>query len=283
MVISFSTGAADGIRVLAIALVYCICHNRAVVKPATPFRNISVVLVDTHSGANIGAAARAMKNMGLRRLKLVNPCDYEGQECRALARKAIELVRAAEIYSSLDAALAEENLVIGTTSTRERKEKQPVYTPREVAPEIWEYAQDKRVALVFGPERRGLTEAQLAGCQYLVSIPAHPGFPVLNLAHSVTVMAYEIFNATVADTRSKPELASHQERQQMYAHMEQVLVDIGFLSSQTPDHIMGAIRRFLGRAQLSSRDVQIIRGIMGQMEWYVQQGHRLPPDKVKKP
>ena len=254
-----------------------------VVKTTTPLHNVSVVLVNTHSGGNIGATARAMKNMGLRRLKLVNPSHHMGQECLTIAGKAIDVLSAAQVYSSLDEALAEENVVIGATSTRRRRGTQTVYTPRELGPRVREYARSERVACLFGPERRGLSEAQLASCQYVVSIPADPDFPVLNLSHSVVVVCYEIFTATAARSKPSPDLASDRERREMYSHMERVLVEIGFLSSESPEHIMQAIRRFLGRAHLAPRDVQIIRGIMSQMEWYVRQGHQLPPDKVRKP
>ena len=117
----------------------------------------------------------------------------------------------------------------------------------------------------------------------MVSIPADPNFPVLNLSHSIIIFCYEIFSATLVGSKPVPELASDLERNEMYSHIEQVLVDIGFLSSKSPEHIMQAIRRFLGRAELAPRDVHIIRGVMSQMEWYVQQGQKLQPDQIIKP
>ncbi|MDA2926349.1 RNA methyltransferase [Acidobacteria bacterium AH-259-G07] len=252
-------------------------------EPQIPLSNISVVLVETHRGGNIGAAARAMKNMGLARLKLVCPREHITEECRMMAGKAIDLVTEARVYSSLDEAVAEENMVIGTTSGRERKRKQRVHTPREIAPLVSKYAKSQRVALVFGPERRGLTDAQLARCQYLLSVPANPDYPVLNLAQTVMVLAYEIFNVADAQPKRSFKLASDETRERMFRQMERVLIDIGFLSSQNPGHIMRSIRRFLGRAHLTPRDVRIVRGIMSQMEWYVEKGHKLPAKKVRKP
>lgn len=245
--------------------------------------NISVVLVDTHSSGNIGATARAIKNMGLKRLKLVNPSNPFSLESRTIASKAIDILESAQVYASLNEALAEENIVVGTTSTRRRRGRQPIYTPQEISLKIREYAQDRRVACLFGPERRGLSESQLSRCQYVVSIPADPNFPVLNLSHSIIIFCYEIFRAALVDSKPVPELASDLERHAMYSHIEQVLVEIGFLSSESPEHIMQAIRRFLGRAELAPRDVQIIRGVMSQMEWYVQQGQKLQPDQIIKP
>ena len=157
-----------------------------------------------------------------------------------------------------------------------------MHTPREIAPLIQEQAGFQRVALVFGPERRGLSDSQLARCQYLVSVPSNPDYSVLNLAQAVMVLAYEIFISTQGAGGEALELASDQEREQMFRRVEEVLVQIGFLSSQNPEHIMRSIRRFLGRADLTPRDVKILRGIMSQMQWYAQEGHKLPGEKIQK-
>ena len=249
----------------------------------TPFsKNISVVLVGTRKGGNIGAVARAMKNMGLERLKLVAPRERITEECRMMAGKAIDLVDSAEDYSSLDDAVARDHLIVGTTSLRKRERNQSIYTPREIAPLIREQAGSQRVALVFGPERRGLSDNQLARCQYLVSVPSNPDYSVLNLAQAVMVLAYEIFISTQGAEGEALELASDQEREQMFRRVEEVLVQIGFLSSQNPEHIMRSIRRFLGRADLTPRDVKILCGIMSQMQWYAKEGHKLSGEKIKK-
>ncbi|MDA2933819.1 RNA methyltransferase [Acidobacteria bacterium AH-259-D05] len=253
------------------------------VEPNSPLGNISIVLVETRKGGNIGAVARAMKNMGLRHLKLVRPCELESEECQKMAGKAIDLVTSAGVYPTLDEAVSQENLVIGTTSGRKRRKNQPIYSPREVASLVWNYGKSQRVALVFGPERRGLSDAQLARCQYLVSIPASPEYPVLNVAQAVMVLAYEIFIGSPTECDDILQLASHEERERMFETMEKVLVQVGFLSSQNPDHIMRSIRRFLGRADLTPRDVRIIRGMMSQMGWFIEKGHKLPLEKVQKP
>ena len=185
-----------------------------------------------------------------------------------MAGKAIELVTSAPIYSSLDEALTEENVVIGTTSAREREAKQRIHTPREIAALLRKYGESQRVALVFGPERSGLTDPQLARCQYLVSIPSNLDHPVLNLSQAVLVLAYEILTAGPVSSDGNLQVASDEEREQMFSDMQQVLLDIGFLNPHNPSHIMRSIRRFLGRADLTPRDVQILRGIMTQMKWY---------------
>jgi tRNA/rRNA methyltransferase len=241
------------------------------IKTKNSLNHISVVLVEPREGGNIGSTARAMKNMGLQHLKLVNPLESINEQCRRMAGKAIELVCAAPIYSSVDEALTEENVVIGTTSSREREAKQRIHTPREIAALIRKYGESQRVALVFGPERSGLTDTQLARCQYLVSIPSSLDYPVLNLSQAVLVLAYEILTAGPISSDGNLQVASDEEREQMFSHMQQVLLDIGFLNPDNPSHIMRSIRRFLGRADLTPRDVQILRGIMTQMKWYVSQ------------
>jgi tRNA/rRNA methyltransferase len=245
--------------------------------------NVSVVLVATQQPGNIGSAARAMYNMGLRRLKLVNPANRLNQECQKMAGKAIDLVLEASLHESLSEAVADDHLVVGTSSARDRKSRQKVHTPREIAPLLAEQASLHRIALVFGPERGGLTEEQLSLCQYLVSIPADIDYPVLNLAQAVLILTYELF---LASPLSRPgedlQLTSQEQREEMFCHIERVLLAIGFLSSENPGHIMRSIRRFLGKAELTDRDVRIVRGIMAQMEWYAREGHRLPPDKVRK-
>ena len=244
--------------------------------------NLSVVLVETRQAGNIGSAARAIKNMGLRNLKLVKPPLLTGKECLKMAGRACDLIAAARVYRSFDEAVGEENILVGTTSTRDRKPRQRFYTPREVAPLVCEYAQSARVALLFGPENRGLTDSQLAQCQCLVLIPGNPEHPVLNVAQSVMILAYEIFNLKKGQLNRHLRLASYEQREQMFAHIQRVLLEIGFLHGRNPHAIMRVIRRFLGRADLTGRDIQIIRGIMSHMEWYAQEGHTLPAKQVRK-
>ena len=252
--------------------------------PNTSFlENISIVLIRPRYAGNVGSAARAMKNMGLRRLKMVQPREILGPECARMARHAMHLVSDAKIYETLDEALRHEQIVVGTTSGRDRRVRQRIHTARQIAPLICHFAASQKVSLLLGPERSGLSEAQLACCQYLISIPAHPDYPVLNLAQSVLVLGYEIFNAwSDSEGRNLP-LASHREREQMYEHAREVLTEIGFLSRSNPDHIMRSIRRFLGAAELTSRDVRILRGIFSQTAWYIETGRHLVSDQVMKP
>jgi tRNA/rRNA methyltransferase len=214
-------------------------------KEETFLRNISVLLVRTRQPGNIGAAARAMQNMGLGRLKLVDPVDLENAEVSRMAVGAFDLVEKASVFSTFDEAVAEENVIVGTTSVRGRRQRSKIYTVGNMARIIRDYAQAQRVCLVFGPERGGLTEAQLARCQYLASIPASLIFPTLNVAQSVLVLAYEIYKLVETKVGETVDLVSQAEREDMYQHMEKTLVEIGFLSQSNPGHIMRSIRRFL--------------------------------------
>lgn len=237
--------------------------------------NISVVLVETRQPGNIGSAARAMKNMGLTRLKLVKPAQPINDECRNMAAGAFEIVQGARTYSDLDEALSQENLVIGTSSERDRRRRQPVHSPREIAPLLRRAALTQRVALLFGPERSGLRDADLARCQHLVSIPASDAHPVLNLAQAVMVLAYEIHLAHLPESiealSETDQPATQEEREGMLEHVEAVLDRIGFFSSGNEAHMMKSIRRILS-APLSCRDVRIVRGIMSRIEWVAAQG-----------
>lgn len=246
-------------------------------------RRLSVVLVRTRSPGNIGSAARALVNMGLCRLKLVRPVAEWKAEAVKLASGALERMDPIEVHTSFDESVAGAQVLVGTTSGRERRTHHPVYTPRQIAPLLKRHARTQEVAMLFGPENRGLTDRQLARCRYLVTVPSNDAFPVLNLAQAVLVLAYEINTCEDADREVEPGLVTHAQRERLFRHMERVLIRIGFLSSSNPDHVMKAIRRFLGRADLSERDLRILRGIFSQVDWYARRGNRLDPEQVRKP
>ena len=245
--------------------------------------HITIILVETRSGGNIGSTARAMQNMGLSRLKLVRPREHLTPDAFKMATRAVHLVEQAKVYETFDQAVAEEQLLVGTTSARERSTYQSFYSPKQIAPIVREYAETQKVALIFGPENRGLSDAQLARCQHLVVVPSHGENPVLNVAQTVLLMAYEVYAQNPVKRTSPPVLVSQGQRDEMFKHIEQVLIQIGFLSFSSPGPIMKSIRRFLSKAELSARDVKIVRGIMSQVEWYSQQGHKLSPKRIQKP
>jgi tRNA/rRNA methyltransferase len=242
----------------------------------TPPQNIAIVLIRPQFAGNIGSVCRAMKNMGLSRLILVAPeQDPLSPEGRMMAVSAIDLLEKAEIYSSQEEALASFRWIAGT-SARKGRNRGPFISPREISPEIIGHAGSVPVALLFGPEDRGLTNEELAPCQALIAIPTHPRLSSLNLAQAVMLVCYELYMAGLAGKAAEspfplgpfPKPAEFQRIEGMYAHLEEMLLRIGFLDPKNPKRIMHTLRRIFGRAVLSDRDVAVMRGIFRQLDWY---------------
>ena len=229
--------------------------------------NLRVVLVEPSLAANVGAAARAMKTMGLTRLDLVAPRQFPHPDAEAMASGADDVVAGAYVHATLADALNGVRRVVAL-SARPRSLSVPVTTPREVAPVLRREAEHHPVAVVFGRERTGLTNNELDLCQWLVRIPASPDYSSLNLAASVQVVAYELYQAggameSAADAARQP--APSDEMERLYAHLERVLLRIAFLA---PDNatLMRRLRLLLGRAEPDDNEVQILRGILAQVE-----------------
>jgi tRNA/rRNA methyltransferase len=244
-------------------------------------RNLSVVLHRPHFPENIGAAARAVKNMGMGQLIVVHPVDCDLTRILKMATHAAEdIVAGMEVYDELCDALAPYQYIVGTTA-RVGSHRQTVRSPRRVAQEVVPVSQNNRVALLFGPEDRGLTNRELKYCHTLVTIPT-AGFTSLNLAQAVMVVAYEIFLASIQETTPfVPRFASSHELQGMYDHMQATLAKIHFMNPENPDYWMNSIRRFVNRLGLQAREVKIIRGICRQLDWYCHtHGSLLPESKL---
>lgn len=234
-----------------------------------------VVLVEPIGPANVGSVARAMKNMGFSRLRLVSPDEWYGPEARKMAMRGRDVLEAAELYESLAEAVADCGYVVATTR-RGGPLRSGAQPPRELAGHWIELGATNRVALVFGPEDRGLSNQELALCQAVCTVPAEPETSSLNLAQAVLIVCYECYLASGAGETpgEAPALAPHDELEAMYAHMREELSAIGFLQGSHQDHIMFAIRQMFGRAGLTDRDVKILRGIFQQMRWYIDEGSK---------
>lgn len=227
---------------------------------------IRVVLMETTHPGNIGGAARAMKTMGLTDLRLVNPARFPDDEALARASGADDVLAAARVVDSLQAAVAGCVRVIGT-SARLRRLAWPELDPRACGETLVAGAAAGPVALVFGRERTGLTNAELDRCTDVVTIPANPGYSSLNLAAAVQVLSYEIRMAAlgehvreVATAESPP--ATHEELERLYSHLEAALDARDFLARHNPAHLMRRFRRLFGRAHLDRNEVQILRGML---------------------
>ena len=242
-------------------------------------QNIRVVLVNTSHPGNIGGAARAMKNMGLSRLVLVEPQDFPSHEASARASGADDILDAAQVVGSLEDALVGCTLVLGT-SARERSLPWPLIDPRECGTKSVEHAaQGEEIALVFGREHAGLTNDELQRCHFHVHIPSNPDFSSLNLGAAVQVLAYEVRMAWLAiggeqSEGDKPRVASPgvservtmDEMELFYGHLEKTLVDIGFLDPGKPRQLMPRLRRLYGRSGVDRSEMSILRGILTETQ-----------------
>jgi TrmH family RNA methyltransferase len=228
-------------------------------------KNISIILVDTRTPANIGATARCMMNMGISRLVLVNPPLDKNNEAGKLAAGADEILKNAVVAPSLTDAVEGHHLVIGTSRHHGRLRKN-VRTPREAAETIVPLLAKNRVAVVFGNEVNGLDRRDLSLCHEIIAIPASPSFSSLNLSHAVMVVAYELFCASDADISPvTTELASAERLEDFYHHLQETLLAIGFLEQDHPERIMLSLRQMFGRSRLEDRDVKILRGILSSI------------------
>lgn len=233
---------------------------------------IAIVLVEPREPGNIGAAARAMANMGLSRLVLVRPPDHLVADAFRMALAARPILESAVVAADLAAALAGFGFVAGTTRRLGAGRRGRV-SPRQLAAELPAVSLANDVAILFGREDSGLSNAELQFCQRLVTIPSSEAFGSLNLAQSVLAVAYEIF---LVDDTSGPgapgapaRRAPTADLEGLYAQMEQVLLRIGYLDPANPAHMMRVFRRLLGRAGPDAREVKALRGIFRQVDWYV--------------
>lgn len=232
------------------------------------FARIRVVLVGTTHPGNIGATARAMKTMGLARLMLVAPKARIDAEAEAMASGATDVLQSAQIVDSLDAALTGCHWVVGA-SARLRDAPHELMTVRQAAGQaIRELAaQEGEVALVFGREHAGLTNAELGRCHAHMVIPANPEYSSLNLAQAVQVTAYELRQALLEDEGIPPAVelptpAPHDAVENLLAHWQAALEGLGFLDPANPRHLMQKLRHLLQRARVTPNEVDILRGML---------------------
>ena len=234
--------------------------------------NISIVLVNPSHPGNIGAAARAMKTMGLSQLSLVAPDEFPSGTATALASGADDILRNARVCATLDEALADCQFVVGT-SARVRGVSLPLVDPRTCARSIIDEAVTHKVALIFGREDKGLTNDQLRRCHLQVHIPTNEEFSSLNLGAAVQVLCYELrmMQLLSADALEMPEPRSHElanmeDMERYYDHLYQVLLEIGFLDHSSHEKIMAKLRRLYGRVRPDRVELSILRGVLSETQ-----------------
>ncbi|TPE47407.1 RNA methyltransferase [Maribrevibacterium harenarium] len=231
---------------------------------------IKIVLVNTSHPGNIGGAARAMKNMGLSQLVLVEPKCFPSDEAVSRASGATDILEQAIVVSTLEEAVADCQLVIGT-SARERHIPWPLVDPRQAAELV--FTEQLQTAFVFGREDRGLTNEELQRCHYHVHIPSVEGFSSLNLAAAVQVIAYELrmkqlslLDKPIVSSKWDVPAATTEQIEYLLNHLETVLGDIEFLDPKAPRQVMTRFRRLYQRAQLDQQEVGMLRGMLTAME-----------------
>ena len=229
--------------------------------------NVRIVMVEPSHSGNIGAAARAMKTMGVTELALVGVKNFPDQQALTLASGADDLLQNALQVDTLADALVGVDLVFGT-SARSRHLPWPVVAPREAAEKA--AAHTGRSAFVFGRERSGLTNDELAMCHYHLQIPTQPNFSSLNLSQAIQVLAYELRMASLVDRQgSESEAAAFAPMEQVegfYSHLESTLTAIDFLNPNQPKMLMKRLRRLFNRAYLEETEIHILRGILARVD-----------------
>jgi tRNA/rRNA methyltransferase len=223
---------------------------------------------------NVGAAARAIKNMGFADLRLVAPELSDRRDASAMAVHADDVLAAAQTFPDLAAALADRTITVGTTC-RDGPYRNASRPLREAAAHFAGFAESNSIALIFGPEDRGLTNEELKLCNHLITIPTSAKYPSLNLAQAVMVVAYEMRLALdTTESVAAPEFVSSSVSEAMLERLADALLSIGFLADENPDHIMFAIRGIFGRSGLTAREVDILNGMTRQIRWAADGGHR---------
>jgi len=230
--------------------------------------NIRIVLVEPQVPGNVGAASRAMKNMGLGRLVLVNPWFRDHPQARYMAHGSEDILDGAVVCDSLAEAVADSVLVAGTT--RRKRRGVPMMTPRPAATEILAAAVNGPVSILFGREDKGLSNDELTVCQLLVSIPSSAGHPSLNLSQAVMVTAYELYMTEFDDDEAGEmfDLATSRDLTLMYEHLLEALTKLGFRQWNEGDNYMKALRRVFSRTKLERRDVATIHKLCGEIDKY---------------
>jgi tRNA/rRNA methyltransferase len=241
--------------------------------------NIRIILVGTLYCGNLGQVCRAMANMGLRHLVLAAPAlDGNWEQAEMFAVHARDILEQRREYATLREAVADCAFVAGTTA-RGGLYRQHVKTPAEIAPQLLTLAKQSTVALVFGREDKGLSNAEIACCTHLIRIPVDPGYESLNLAQAVLICAYELYSATgqYQPPLEKSEPALSERKLQLTDMWRAMLLEVGFMKEDKADHMMQGIQRIFSRGVFTDDDVSIMMGVARQARWAAHNGS--PPEK----
>ena len=231
---------------------------------------VKVVLVGTTHPGNIGAAARAIKNMGIFNLALVKPKEFPSDIAIYRSKAAKDILENAEIYENLEDAIAGCKLIVGT-SARARSVPWPVFNPRDAAEEMRKISKQGNVAIVFGREDRGLTNDELGLCNFHVHIPSDPKYSSLNLSQAVQILAYEIRLAysrdeVISEVKWDVDLANNEQTERLIDHMEELMQDVEFYDVENPRKLLLRVRRFFKRSEIDVMEANIFRGLFSAIQ-----------------
>lgn len=228
--------------------------------------NISFILVEPKEPGNVGASARAMKNMGFRSLELVKPGVFLTDEARQMAYDAINVLENAKIHSSFKDAIKDKTIIIGTTR-RLGRQRGFILSLRDSIKRIISAAKKNRIAILFGREDRGLLNQEVGECGLLITIPSDKSFPSLNLAQSVLLVAYELSQGTLRVATSK--MLEHQELDALYSHIQSTLKLLEYVprgSRKLEERIMRNLKHLIGRSGLTRWELKMLYGLCSQVE-----------------
>ncbi len=228
--------------------------------------NIRIVLVEPQVPGNVGAAARAIKNMGLTRLVLVNPWFHNHPQARYMAHGSVDILDNALVVDELSKAVSDSVLVVGTT--QRKRHNVPFLKPDEAADRILGSSHIGPVSILFGREDKGLSNKELSSCQLLVTIPSSSAQPSLNLSQAVMVIVYEIYSATLQGAAPILDLAPSADLKCMYIHLKESLTALGMKEWNDGDNYMKSLRRVFSRTQMERRDVTAIHKLCGEIDKY---------------
>jgi tRNA (cytidine32/uridine32-2'-O)-methyltransferase len=240
------------------------------IKSDNLLNSVKVVLVGTTHPGNIGATARAMKNMGILDLALVEPKEFPSDVATFRSKAAKDILEKASVHRSLAEAVSECELVVGT-SARGRTVPWPVLNPREAAEEMHKSSRNGKVAIVFGREDRGLTNEELGLCNFHVHIPSDPEYSSLNLSQAVQILAYEIRLSYLKDQHVNKdywdvELANNEQTERLINHMDELMQEVDFYDVENPRKLLVRVRRFFKRSKIDVMEANIFRGLFATIQ-----------------
>ncbi len=237
-------------------------------SPNELLARVRIVLVEPSHPGNIGGAARALKTMGLSDLAVVNPQRFPDPQAQWRAAGAQDVLEHVQVYPCVADAIADREWIVGT-STRQRRIPWPLKMADAVAEDLVAKLPNTRVAILFGREASGLTNDELQRCHCHLQIPANPDYPSLNLAMAVQIVCYELFKQlSIPDTPQPPwdrPPANAQQTESLLMHIQQLLLDVGFLDATNPGQTMTRLRRLLTRVAPDATEVQMLRGILKEL------------------